>query len=67
VFPLPIKLDGKDVPLLCAAIRASCQYFVTGDQRDFGHLYDHTVGGVTVISLRRLAELLTGSLPEAED
>jgi len=57
-FTLPITLDEKDVPILCAAIRAECQYFVTGDRRDFGHLYDQNVNGVTILTLVRLAEIL---------
>jgi predicted nucleic acid-binding protein len=58
VFALPVPLDAKDVPLLCAAIAARCEYFVTGDKRDFGHLDGRTVLGVQVISVLRLAELL---------
>jgi uncharacterized protein len=58
-FTLPIQLDAKDAPLLCAAIAARCEYFVTGDKRDFGHLDGQTVQGVQVISLLRLAQLLT--------
>ena len=30
----------KDRPLLCAAVRAGCTHFATGDRRDFGHLFD---------------------------
>ena len=30
----------------------------SGDQRDFGHLYDQTIQGVEIISLLRLAEIL---------
>ncbi len=59
VFTLPVTLDEKDVPVLCAAIRAHCRYLVTGDKRDFGHLYDRTISGVTVVSLLRLAQILT--------
>ncbi len=58
VFDLPVALESKDAPLLCAAIRSACRYFVTGDARDFGHLYDRTIEGVEVISLLRLAEIL---------
>jgi uncharacterized protein len=57
-FTLPVQLDAKDVPLLCAAIATKCKYFVTGDKRDFGHLDGQTVMGVQVISLLRLAQLL---------
>lgn len=58
LFELPVELVDKDVPILCAAIRAGCGYLVTGDQRDFGHLFDQKVQGVTVITPLRLAEML---------
>ncbi len=61
LFDLPVPLDTKDAPLLCAAIRSRCSLFVTGDKRDFGHLYGHTVQGVEVISLLRLAEMVLPS------
>ncbi len=57
-FTLPVPLDAKDVPLLCAAIAARCEYFATSDKRDFGHLDGQTVLGVQVVSLLRLAQLL---------
>lgn len=57
-FELPVELSDKDLPILCAAIGAKCHYLVTGDQRDFGHLFDQVVMGVAVIRPRRLAELL---------
>ena len=58
VFPLPVVLADKDVPLLCAAIRSRCELFVTGDRRDFGELMDRRVHGVRVVSPLRLAKLL---------
>ncbi len=58
LFDLPVPLDSKDAPLLCAAIRSRCDLFVTGDKRDFGHLYGQAVQGVEVVSLLRLAEIL---------
>ena len=61
VFDLPVPLAAKDVPLLCAAIRGRCTLFVTGDRRDFGHLYDQTVSDVEVVSLLRLAEIMAVS------
>lgn len=57
-FALPVAFDAKDAPLLCTAIAVKCDYFVTGDKRDFGHLDGRSVMGVDVISLLRLAELL---------
>ena len=59
VFPLPVALDEKDVPLLCAAIRARSDSFVTGDRRDFGHLFGTRVHGTQVITPRMLAEILS--------
>lgn len=58
VFELPVSLDEKDRPLLCASIRAGCTHFATGDRRDFGHLFGKTVEGVQVVDLLRLAKLL---------
>lgn len=57
-FALPVVLDAKDVPLLCAAIAAKCQSFATGDKRDFGRLAGKTVLSVEIISLLGLAQLL---------
>ena len=58
VFELPVELAAKDVPILCAAIKAGCDYFATGDKRDFKHLFGKKVMGIEVISLLRLAQLL---------
>lgn len=60
-FPLPVTLVDKDKPILCTAIRAGCDTLVSGDRPHFGHLYDQPVQGVTVVTLLRLAELLTVS------
>lgn len=62
LFPLPVSIADKDAPLLCAAIRSGCQFFVTGDKRDFGHLYNQQVQGVEVVSLLRLAAILAGAI-----
>ncbi len=59
LFDLPVSLDTADASLLCAAIRSRCVYFVTGDRRDFGHLYGQTVHGVEIISLLHLADVLS--------
>jgi predicted nucleic acid-binding protein len=64
LFPLPINLSPKDAPILCSAIRAGCSHLVTGDKRDFGHLYGQTVQGVIIISLLNLAEILTDTSPQ---
>jgi uncharacterized protein len=44
------RLPDKDVPILAAAIAARASALVTGDQRDFGHLYGTTVEGVSVLT-----------------
>ena len=61
LLALPVSLNPADASLLCAAIRSRCAYFVTGDSRDFGHLYGQTVQGVAVISLLRLADVLSSA------
>lgn len=58
LFPLPVELETKDQPILCAAIRARCDLLATGDRRHFGHLYEQTIEGVTVASLLSLAKRL---------
>lgn len=67
VFTLPVTLDVKDVPLLCAAIQARSDYFVTGDRRDFGHLFGTRVHGTQVITPLRLAEVLAGQAETEEE
>ncbi len=68
VFSLPVSLDEKDMPLLCAAIRARSDYFVTGDRRDFGHLFGTRVLGTLVITPLQLAEILSGRVePEPDE
>jgi hypothetical protein len=58
LFALPVSLDERDRPLLCAAIRAGCTHLATGDRRDFGHLFGKTVEQVQVVDLLSLAKLL---------
>lgn len=59
--PLSIELQAtanlpqKDQPILAAAIACRADYLVTGDKRDFGHLYGREVGGVRLVSLQGLA------------
>lgn len=65
LFRLDVDLEAKDRPLLCAAIRAKCTHFATGDRRDFGALFGVVVEGVMVIDLRHLAELLAGKAASA--
>ena len=51
VFDLDVKLAEKDRPILCGAIAAHADYLLTGDKKDFGHLYGKTVRGVKIVSV----------------
>jgi predicted nucleic acid-binding protein len=44
------RLPDKDVPILAAAIASRASALVTGDRRDFGHLYETTIEGVGVLT-----------------
>ena len=65
IFRLPsaplthdIELVEKDRPILGAAIAHQCNYLLTGDKKDFGHLYGKKIGSVTVIDYVTLAEVV---------
>jgi predicted nucleic acid-binding protein len=55
-------LPDKDVPILAAAIAQRADLLVTGDRRDFGHLYGARPGGVVIIDLARALERLLAGL-----
>jgi predicted nucleic acid-binding protein len=43
-------LPLKDAPILAAAVHAHADLLVTGDSRDFGHLFGRTLRGTRVVS-----------------
>jgi predicted nucleic acid-binding protein len=43
-------LPDKDVPILAAAIGARVSALVTGDRRDFGHLYGTIIEGMAILT-----------------
>lgn len=51
-------LPDKDKPILGAAIAAECEYLLTGDKRDFGHLFGQTVKDVTVMDTLTFANVM---------
>lgn len=53
--------DEKDLPILAGAVWAEADLLVTGNSRDFGHLYGEHVGGGLVLRPRDAL-----SVPEAE-
>lgn len=61
LFELPVELVAKDRPILCSAIQSGCELLVTGDKRDFGHLFEHMVEGVKIVSLVGLAHRIVAT------
>lgn len=55
---LEANLPDKDKPILGAAIGAKCDYLLTGDKRDIGHLFGKTIGGVMVVNPPACAEIM---------
>ena len=51
-------LPLNDAPILAAAIHARADLLVTGDARDFGHLYDRTLRGTKVLTPARAIEVV---------
>ncbi|MGH9317667.1 MAG: PIN domain-containing protein [Thermoanaerobaculia bacterium] len=47
-LPRSVKLPEKDRPILKAAVAARATHLLTGDVRDFGHLFGKRVRGVFV-------------------
>ena len=43
-------LPLKDAPILAAAVHAKADLLVTGDRRDFGHLYGRALRGTRVVT-----------------
>ena len=45
-----LPLAGKDAPVLAAAVQGKVDIFVTGDRRDFGHLFNRVLEGVKILT-----------------
>jgi len=58
IFDLEVPLASKDQPILCGAIAAKADFLLTGDKKDFGHLFGKTVGGVKIVTVSLLVEEL---------
>lgn len=59
LFDLDVKLAEKDRPILCGAIAGNADFLLTGDKRDFGHLFGRTVRGVKIVTVRMLLDELS--------
>jgi predicted nucleic acid-binding protein len=44
-----VQLDDKDQPILAAAIHGRADYLLTGDARQFAHLYGKRIATVLVL------------------
>jgi predicted nucleic acid-binding protein len=59
LFDLGVKLSEKDQPILCGAVSGGADFLLTGDRKDFGHLFGKTVHGVKIVNVQMLlAELI---------
>lgn len=56
--PIEVELAEKDQPILATAIAEQCDILVTGDKRDFGHLFGKTIQGVKILTPLMLVETL---------
>jgi len=45
-----LPLVRKDAPVLAAALQGKVDIFVTGDRRDFGHLFGQVLEGVKILT-----------------
>lgn len=59
LFDLGVRLAEKDRPILCGAVAGGADFLLTGDKKDFGHLFGETVRGVKIVNVQMLlAELI---------
>ncbi|MCE9639005.1 MAG: PIN domain-containing protein [Betaproteobacteria bacterium] len=52
------ELPLKDAPILAAAVHAGADLLVTGDTRDFGHLFGRELRGTRVVTLAAAIDLV---------
>ena len=55
---IQVEIADKDRPILATAIAQECDYLVTGDKRDFGHLFGHIVDKVKIATPLMMEEVL---------
>jgi predicted nucleic acid-binding protein len=53
-----IEIAPKDRPILATAIHEKCDFLVTGDKRDFGHLFNVEVRGVQIVTPGTMARII---------
>lgn len=58
---IDVEIAPKDRPILSTAIAQNCDRLITGDKRDFGHLFRKTVQGVTILTPLQFAQELANA------
>jgi predicted nucleic acid-binding protein len=54
-----LPLAKKDAPVLAAALQGKVDIFVTGDRRDFGHLFGQVLEGVKILTPADVLEVVS--------
>ena len=65
--PVPVTIADKDRPILATAIRENCDFLVTGDRKDFGHLFGQTVQATKILTIPMMANILKELIQEGEN
>lgn len=52
-LPDDVEIPEKDAPILQAAIACEASHVITGDRRDFGHLFGKQVAGMWIMPPRQ--------------
>ena len=55
---IDVEIVPKDRPILATAIHEKCDFLVTGDKRDFGHLFNVEVRGVQIVTPGTMARII---------
>ncbi len=58
LFEVDVEINKKDLPIICGAISAQADYLLTGDKKDFGHLFGKTIQGVKIVNIQMLLDEL---------
>jgi len=62
---LKVQIAAKDRPILASAIQSGCDFLLTGDKKDFGHLFGQSLENTMVASPLILVEELVNLSAES--
>jgi uncharacterized protein len=54
VIELDVRIAEKDRPILCGAVIGKADILLTGDKKDFGHLFGRMVCGIEIVTVKML-------------